>query len=91
MRLAQKNVKVVLDGQGADELLAGYLAYQASNIRGLLQSFHAVKALREITGSLRIHRGFFSLAIGQLLTRRSRRNLLTVTVPPVRPVCRQPL
>ena len=35
MRLAQKNVKVVLDGQGADELLAGYLAYQAGYIRGL--------------------------------------------------------
>lgn len=83
MRLAQKNVKVVLDGQGADELLAGYLAYQASYIRGLVHSFHAVKAIREIAGSLRIHRGFFSSALGQLFTRRSRRNLLTMTVPPV--------
>ena len=83
MRLAQKNVKVVLDGQGADELLAGYLAYQASYIRGLLHSFHAGKALREIAGSLRIHRGFFSSALRQLLVRRTRRNLLTVPVPPV--------
>mgnify|MGYP003799987513 CR=1 FL=1 len=83
MRLARNNVKVVLDGQGADELLAGYLAYQASYIRGLMHSFHAGKALREITGSLRIHRGFFSSAVGQILARRTRRNLLTITVPPV--------
>ena len=83
MRLAQKNVKVVLDGQGADELLAGYLAYQASYIRGLLHSFHAGKALREIAGSLRIHRDFFSSALRQLLVRQTRRNLLTVPVPPV--------
>jgi asparagine synthase (glutamine-hydrolysing) len=83
MRLAQKNVKVVLDGQGADELLAGYLAYQASNIRGLVHSFQAGKALREITGSLMVHRSFFSSALRQLLVRRTRRNLLTVSVPPV--------
>jgi asparagine synthase (glutamine-hydrolysing) len=83
MRLAQKNVKVVLDGQGADELLAGYLAYQASNIRGLMYSFHAGIALREIVGSLRIHRGFFSSALRQILVRRTRRDLLTVPVPPV--------
>ncbi len=83
MRLAGKKVKVVLDGQGADELLGGYLAYQASYIRGLLHSFHAVKALQEIGGSLRSHRGFFQSASGQLLIRRTRRNLLTIKVPPV--------
>jgi len=83
MRLARKNVKVVLDGQGADELLAGYLAYQASYIRGLLHSFHVGKALREIAGSLWIHRGFFSSALRQLLVRKTRRNLLTVPSPPV--------
>jgi len=83
MRLAKNNVKVVLDGQGADELLAGYLGYQASYIRGLVRSSHHGKALREIAGSLRIHRGFLCSALRQLLTRRTRRNLLTVTVPPV--------
>ncbi|HSQ93456.1 MAG TPA: asparagine synthase C-terminal domain-containing protein, partial [Methanoregula sp.] len=83
MRLAQKNVKVVLDGQGEDELLGGYLAYQASYIRGLLGSFHTLTALREILGSLRNHPGFFRSALGQLLIRRTRRNLLTVTVAPV--------
>jgi asparagine synthase (glutamine-hydrolysing) len=83
MRLARKNVKVVLDGQGADELLAGYLAYLASYIRGLVHSFHIGAALWEIAGSFRIHRRFFYSAFGQLLVRRTRRNLLTVIVPPV--------
>jgi asparagine synthase (glutamine-hydrolysing) len=83
MRLAQKNVKVVLDGQGADELLAGYLAYLGSYIRGLVHSFHIGTALREIAGGLRIHRRFFYSAFGQLLARRSRRNLLTVPAFPV--------
>ena len=81
MRLARQNVKVVLDGQGADELLAGYLAYQASYIRGLLHTFHLGSALGEVTGSFRYHGGFFRSALGQLLTRRSRRHLLTVTAP----------
>jgi asparagine synthase (glutamine-hydrolysing) len=76
MRLAKEHVKVVLDGQGADELLAGYLAYQGSYTGTLLRSFHWGTALSEITGSLRHHRGFFGSAIRQLLERRKRRNLL---------------
>ncbi len=83
MRLASKNVKVVLDGQGADELLGGYLAYQASYIRGLVHGVHAAKALREIGGSLRIHHGFFRSALRQLVARRTRRSLLTIRVSPV--------
>jgi len=83
MRLARKKVKVVLDGQGADELLAGYLAYQASYIRELMHSHYTGKALLEIIGSLRIHRGFFSSALRQLLVRRTRRHLLNVPVSPV--------
>ena len=83
MRLAQKNVKVVLDGQGADELLAGYLAYQVSHIRELGRTYHAGRAFHEITGFFRHHREFFRSALGQLLVRRKRRNLLTITVPPL--------
>ena len=81
MRLARKNVKVVLDGQGADELLAGYLAYQAGYIRGLIHSFHLGSALGEIAGSFRHHGRFFRSALGQLLARRSRRHLLTIAAP----------
>jgi asparagine synthase (glutamine-hydrolysing) len=75
MRLAQENVKVVLDGQGADELLGGYLAYQGSYVSGLWKS-HPVMALREVTGSLRHHYGFFEKAIKQLRARKKRRSLL---------------
>jgi len=76
MRLAQKDVKVVLDGQGADELLAGYLAYQGSYIGSLVRSFRWGTALGEVIGSLRHHGGFFRSAFRQISERRKRRNLL---------------
>ncbi len=83
MRLASEKVKVVLDGQGADELLAGYLAYEGSYIGGLLRSLHWLRAVSEITGAIRHHRGFFTDAIRQLFVRSGRRNLLKGDVPPV--------
>lgn len=83
MRLAKENVKVVLDGQGADELLGGYLAYQGSYWRGLIRSFHWLAAAREVLGSVRHHGGFFRSAPGQLLARRKRRGLLAIDVPPL--------
>jgi len=76
MRIAREEVKVVLDGQGADELLAGYLAYQGSYISGLLKTFHWVAACFEIVGSFRYHRGFLGSSLQQLLVRKGRRKLL---------------
>jgi asparagine synthase (glutamine-hydrolysing) len=81
MRLAKSRVKVVLDGQGADELLGGYLAYQSCNIRGLLRSGHLVAAAREISGSLRHHGRFFLDALAQLRVRKRRRHLLRGSIP----------
>jgi asparagine synthase (glutamine-hydrolysing) len=75
MRLARENVKVVLDGQGADELLGGYLAYQGSYVSGLWRS-HPMTAVREIFGSLRHHYDFFENAIKQQRVRKRRRKLL---------------
>jgi asparagine synthase (glutamine-hydrolysing) len=83
MRLAKEEVKVVLDGQGADELLAGYLAYQGSYLRGLVWSLCWGTALFEIAGSVRHHRGFFHSALRQLVVRWGRRGLLAVSVPPL--------
>jgi asparagine synthase (glutamine-hydrolysing) len=79
MRLAATRVKVVLDGQGADEQLAGYLGYQWSHVRGLLASGHLLAALREAAGILRYHRGFVRDGITQLRIRRHRRGLIRGT------------
>jgi len=79
MRLAAKTVKVVMDGQGADELLAGYLGYQGSYIKGLLRTYHWGMALREIFGSLKEHRDFFDSAQQQLHVRKTRGGLLKCT------------
>jgi asparagine synthase (glutamine-hydrolysing) len=76
MRLASERVKVVLDGQGADELLAGYLAYEWSYILGLFTSFHWYTSFCEKIGALRHHRGFFVDALRQLFVRSGRRKLL---------------
>jgi len=78
MRLASAKVKVILDGQGADELMGGYLAYQGSFIRGLLRSFRWLTAVTEAFGSFRHHRGFFGLAFQQVYARKKRRKLLKV-------------
>jgi len=83
MKLARESVKVVLDGQGADELLGGYLAYQGSYVRGLLRQARLLSAIREIAGSARCHGGFFRDAATQLRVRAARRALLRMTPVPV--------
>jgi asparagine synthase (glutamine-hydrolysing) len=83
MRLASRQVKVVLDGQGADELLAGYLGYQGSYISSLVRSFHWWTALAEIAGSLRHHGSFLTSSLRQLKHRRRRRHLLRGDPNPV--------
>ncbi len=83
MRLARREVKVVLDGQGADEQLAGYIAYQAPYIRGLLGRGEVITALREGVGSTRRHGSFLSWALRQTLVRSERRGLLRGPAPEV--------
>jgi asparagine synthase (glutamine-hydrolysing) len=65
----QNNVTVLLDGQGADELFAGYHVFFGFYIKGLLKKGKIVKALREIFGIFRggkYHMGI--LTIGFLFT-----------------------
>jgi asparagine synthase (glutamine-hydrolysing) len=45
---ADNGVKVTLDGQGADELLAGYLGYPEYRIWSLLDKFSFIKAIKFI-------------------------------------------
>ncbi|MCS7093433.1 MAG: asparagine synthase (glutamine-hydrolyzing) [Patescibacteria group bacterium] len=51
MREAAKHVKVLLDGQGADEMLAGYLPYYMVYLRQLIKTnTNLPKIFREIVG-----------------------------------------
>jgi asparagine synthase (glutamine-hydrolysing) len=79
MKLAGKSVKVVLDGQGADEQLAGYLGYQASHIRSL--SAHPAALIKEIAGIMKYHRKFFIDAVAKLKAGKKRRGYLKGDVP----------
>jgi asparagine synthase (glutamine-hydrolysing) len=51
-RVAQAGVKVTLDGQGADELLAGYPGYHSVWLGTLLARGHVPRALRELRATL---------------------------------------
>ncbi|MBP2682275.1 MAG: asparagine synthase (glutamine-hydrolyzing) [Deltaproteobacteria bacterium] len=56
-RLARENgVKVMLDGQGADELLGGYHGFFDPYLAGLLASGKIAAAIREMAALRRIHR-----------------------------------
>ncbi|NLX49871.1 MAG: asparagine synthase (glutamine-hydrolyzing) [Methanospirillum sp.] len=83
MRLAAGSVTVVLDGQGADEQLAGYIAYQGTHLSTLARRGRFGLLVLEALGTLRHHRGFFADAARELLVRRNRRGLLRVAAPPV--------
>lgn len=79
MALAGEHVTVVLDGQGADEQLGGYLGYIVPYLRSLKS--HPLALLREgIYGGLH-HRGFFLDAGKQIAARSERRSLLRGEIP----------
>jgi len=54
MKLASKKVKVLLDGQGSDELLAGYIAYFQVYFNQLLKERKFLTLFKEIIKSLDI-------------------------------------
>ncbi len=56
-------LKVLLDGQGSDELLAGYFTMYAYYFRELLARGNLVNLSREIAGYLRNHRSLFPVAL----------------------------
>jgi len=55
--VAREKIKVVLDGQGADEQLVGYQFDLGAYFASLLRSFHLVSLARQITGLKRIQHG----------------------------------
>ena len=72
MQEAHKYVTVLLDGQGADEMLAGYLPYYFVYLRQLIKRKKYLKLIREIKGSLDIISGYtMNRFIGVVGLRRS--------------------
>ncbi len=54
-KAAERGVKVLLDGQGADELLAGYPGYFSSYWASLMQQSRWAELHREISAYRRVH------------------------------------
>jgi len=61
MKLAHGNVKVLLDGQGADEQLAGYHYFFGYYFKELLEQFRWLKLMSEIKDYLINHKSTYGL------------------------------
>ena len=61
MELASQSVKVTLDGQGADEQLAGYLYFFGFYYKSLLKQGRWLKLIKEVKANWRKHRSLFAL------------------------------
>jgi asparagine synthase (glutamine-hydrolysing) len=67
MKLARENgVTVLLDGQGADELLAGYHGYFGTYFVDLLKGLRVMKLLSEIRSYKRIHGQFNPMILASI-------------------------
>ncbi len=61
MKLAKKGVKVTLDGQGADEQLAGYMYFYGFYFKELLKELSLIKLSSEIFHYLRVQKSLFAI------------------------------
>lgn len=61
MELAHKHVVVTIDGQGADEMLAGYHYFFGFYFKDLLKHFRLFRLFKEIYYYLKIHKSFFGI------------------------------
>ncbi|NJM16357.1 MAG: asparagine synthase (glutamine-hydrolyzing), partial [Bacteroidales bacterium] len=61
MQLAQKNVKVTLDGQGADEQLAGYHNFFGSYFRELLAQARWGTLAAEMAAYIKMHKSLYAI------------------------------
>jgi len=61
MELAKKNVVVTLDGQGADEMLAGYHYFFGFYYKDLLKRIRFLRLLSELIRYLKLHRSSYGL------------------------------
>lgn len=78
MRLAQPHVKVLLNGQAGDELLAGYTPYQMVRLKELLKQRKVVAFLKEAAASRDV---LWPLIRRKLKNRRKSLDISTVLTP----------
>lgn len=66
---AENNIKVMLDGQGADEMLGGYVRYYGEMAASLVKGMHPLKALRLLWNVKDMHRVTPTTLLAPLLLR----------------------
>ncbi len=57
MRIAEGKVKVLLDGQGSDESVAGYIPYYRHYLLDLLKNIQIIQFLKEVVFGFNFHKG----------------------------------
>ncbi len=65
---ANNNLKVMLDGQGADEQLAGYHTFFKPRFAGLFKTFQWIKLLDEISACKKLHNYSVIFALKGIMT-----------------------
>jgi asparagine synthase (glutamine-hydrolysing) len=89
IKLAKKNgIKVLLDGQGGDECLAGYQRYVGDYLRDLIREKKYFRALVSFFGTLDLTGPFFWRYFRKRFGTRQRtlEEVITVNRPPERPL-----
>lgn len=88
-KVGQQGIKVCLDGQGADEMLAGYVTYQGSRLASLISSYKLLDAFRFLRASVRwpgrSYKNIMFMAGREILPNSLRwigRRLISKGVPP---------
>ncbi len=61
MQLAQKQVTVTLDGQGADEQLGGYHYFFGFYFKDLFKNLKWLTLIKELISYIRIHKSFYAI------------------------------
>jgi asparagine synthase (glutamine-hydrolysing) len=69
-RIAREHVKVMLSGNGGDELLAGYIPYFRAYLTSARDQHQWLAAARELYKGLDLYRGYFSEAVRSRLPRQ---------------------
>jgi asparagine synthase (glutamine-hydrolysing) len=82
-KAAQSGVKVLLDGQGGDEVFAGYQYFHGFNLYGLLTGRRGKEFIKELINSIirKQHFSAYQTLLFQLLPRAMKKKMLLTNMP----------